>query len=300
MAGPTSASSTPSLSSSPTISKALQPTHVNHLVSVKLDAHNYLLWRAQFLPLLRGYRLMGFVDGTHPCPPRFLNDIVDNPAYIEWVEQDSILLGWLLSSLSDSILAQVLDYETSHAVWQAIQDSLASKSEARQMQLHRELQDLKKGDRSMQEYILRAKAVADQLVTTGNKISSSSLRQHILHGLEPSYDPIVTSLQTTMANMSFEDFQSHLLSYEIRLQSQQAISSTSASVHVAASTNRSPSTTTPPPSSRQQQYYPNRHLRSPLHHCYQHPPMLDTHHPTLLLLLTLILLLQAPTLLVRG
>ncbi|OVA12044.1 hypothetical protein BVC80_1487g12 [Macleaya cordata] len=89
---------------------------------------------------------------------------------------DSILFGWLLSSLSDSILAQVVDYTTSREVWEAIQASLTSKSEARQMQLHYELQNIKKGDRSLQEYILRAKAIADKLATTDNKIYSSSLR----------------------------------------------------------------------------------------------------------------------------
>ncbi|OVA00187.1 hypothetical protein BVC80_1677g4 [Macleaya cordata] len=237
MAGPTTASyaTSPSFSPSPSSAlKPLQPTHINHLVSVKLDDQNYLLWRAQFLPLLRGYRPMGFVDGTHPCPPQTLENGTPNPAYTEWIEQDSILLGWLLSSLSDSVLAQVVDYETSREVWLSLIESLASKSEARQMQLHRDLQNIKKGDSSMKDYVLCAKALADQLATTGNKISLSNLKQFILQGLESSYDAIVTSLQTTMAHTSFEDFQSHLLSYEIRIQSQQDLLPTPPSLNVAA------------------------------------------------------------------
>ncbi|OVA08190.1 hypothetical protein BVC80_7971g6 [Macleaya cordata] len=198
MAGPTTASSTmssatPSPSSSFTL-KPLQPTHVNYLVSVKLNDQNYLLWRAQFLPLFRGYRLLGFVHGTHPYPPQTLSNGDPNPAYT-----------CKIPSFLD-VLAQLVDYETSREVWLSLIESLASKSEARQMQLHRDLQNIKKGDCSMKEYILHAKMLADQLATTGNKISVSNLKQFILHGLESTYDAIVTSLQTTMAHMSLEDF----------------------------------------------------------------------------------------------
>lgn len=77
----------------------LQQIHVNHLISVKLNDTNYLLWKTQFNPLLKGYRLMGYIDGTYPKPARTLpNTETVNPAYTKYEEQ--ILLGWLLSSLT--------------------------------------------------------------------------------------------------------------------------------------------------------------------------------------------------------
>jgi hypothetical protein len=54
-------SSTPASSGSSTL--------LSHLLPVKLTQDNYLLWRAQIVPLLRSYDLLGFVDGTYPCPP---------------------------------------------------------------------------------------------------------------------------------------------------------------------------------------------------------------------------------------
>lgn len=36
----------------------------------KLSGSNYPAWRVQFNALLVGYDLIGYVDGTHPCPPK--------------------------------------------------------------------------------------------------------------------------------------------------------------------------------------------------------------------------------------
>lgn len=35
---------------------------------IKLTSDNYAVWRAQFLNILYGYDLVGFVDGTIACP----------------------------------------------------------------------------------------------------------------------------------------------------------------------------------------------------------------------------------------
>ena len=35
----------------------------------KLTSDNYLLWKAQCLPLLQSYDLVGLIDGRDPCPP---------------------------------------------------------------------------------------------------------------------------------------------------------------------------------------------------------------------------------------
>ena len=49
-------------------------TPINSLVTVKLTKDNYLLWKTQIVPYLRGQRLFGFVDGTISCPSRTIPD----------------------------------------------------------------------------------------------------------------------------------------------------------------------------------------------------------------------------------
>jgi hypothetical protein len=40
--------------------------NISHLVSIKLDHLNYLLWHSQLLPILRGQDLLKYVNGE--CP----------------------------------------------------------------------------------------------------------------------------------------------------------------------------------------------------------------------------------------
>uniref|UniRef100_A0A2N9H831 Retrotransposon Copia-like N-terminal domain-containing protein n=1 Tax=Fagus sylvatica TaxID=28930 RepID=A0A2N9H831_FAGSY len=43
-------------------------THIHHLITLKLTRENYLLWKAQIIPYLKGQHLYGFLDGSRPAP----------------------------------------------------------------------------------------------------------------------------------------------------------------------------------------------------------------------------------------
>ncbi|GAV78240.1 hypothetical protein CFOL_v3_21708 [Cephalotus follicularis] len=65
------------------LSFVVQPpvSHIHHFLSIKLTSTNYLIWRSQFLALLRGYDLRSFVDGSSQPPARLLPDGSQYPAY---------------------------------------------------------------------------------------------------------------------------------------------------------------------------------------------------------------------------
>jgi hypothetical protein len=46
---------------------------VHHMVTIKLTRENYLLWKAQIVPYLRGQHLFGFLDGSQPAPSPYLD-----------------------------------------------------------------------------------------------------------------------------------------------------------------------------------------------------------------------------------
>ena len=70
--------------------------NIIHLLNVKLDKG--LLWCSQFLPLLKLYDLEGLVDGTSPCPVRFLSSAEKdaqptiNLEYTRWIKLNQMLL----------------------------------------------------------------------------------------------------------------------------------------------------------------------------------------------------------------
>lgn len=162
-----------------------------------------------------------------------------NPEYTAWVKQDQILLGWILSSLTEPVLAQVVGLETSYDVWNALQRHFASSSRSRIMQLRRELQLLKKGNKTMSEYFLCAKQLSDNLAACGHAITTSDLQQYILNGLDSAYDAIVTNLTATNDDITLKDFQAHLFSFDMRLESQNGILGAAPTANMAKSTSGS-------------------------------------------------------------
>lgn len=185
-----SSSSSPSSATTDTSLVPPPRTKIHHFFTVKLDSKNYLMWKFQFMLLLKGYDLHGYVDGTLSCPSRMIpktsttdagspnntTTTAINPEYTAWVKQDQILLGWLLSSPTEPVLAQIVGLETSYDVWNALQCHFASRSRSRIMQLRRELQLLKKGNKTMSEYFVCAKQLSDNLAACGNAITSFDLQ----------------------------------------------------------------------------------------------------------------------------
>lgn len=209
-------------------------SNIHHFLPIKLSPTNYLLWRSQFMPLLKGHNLMGFIDGTNPCPPIFVSAAKDdgskskeddspslNPDYVSWSRQDQLLLSWILSSLTEGVHAQVVGLSTSYEVWHHLATTYASTSKARIMQLRLQLHQLKKGADTMSEFLLKAKSIADQLAMALKPIDDDDLVLYILGGLGSEYGPFVTSTTTREAHIRLSDLHGLLLSEEIRVNGSQ-------------------------------------------------------------------------------
>lgn len=98
-------------------SKIINPG--NKINTVKLDEENFLLWKLQVVTVLRGHGLTKHIDEDADIPDKFLpsNETsssakLPNPAYELWVRQDSLITTWLLGSMSNSLLSEMLDCDT--------------------------------------------------------------------------------------------------------------------------------------------------------------------------------------------
>ncbi|XP_073259761.1 uncharacterized protein [Populus alba] len=172
------------------------PTHqmLNHTLPVKLDRSNYVLWRSQidYVVFVNGFE--DFIDGTTICPEKELSLGVTNPLFVAWRRQDSTILSWIYSSLMPAIMAQIIDYNTSHTTWNALEKTFSSSSKARIMQLRLELQSMKKGSLSMIDYIIKVKGAADNLATIGELVLEQDQIMNLLRGLKSDYNAVVTAI----------------------------------------------------------------------------------------------------------
>ena len=63
------------------------------MVTVKLNRDNFLLWKAQIIPYMRGQRVFGFLDGTITPPPQVIPNLdttstinsIGNPEFLTCV-----------------------------------------------------------------------------------------------------------------------------------------------------------------------------------------------------------------------
>ena len=144
---------------------------------------------------------------------------VDNPAYINWRAQDQILLGWLLSSVSEGILSSILNCENSRDAWRSIEKQFGAQSEAKIMQLRYELNVLRKESMSVEEYCLKVKILADKLACAGSPMSERDLLMQVLNGLGTGYLDLASII--TANKMSYDDAYALLLTHEARLEQSQ-------------------------------------------------------------------------------
>jgi gag-polypeptide of LTR copia-type len=116
-------------------------------ISTKLERENYLSWQSQIVLLLHAYGLFRFLETDSSPYPTILTAIgvsQINHAYLPWYKQDQMILGWLRSSLSREILAQVVSAKTFIDLWQTLQHSFSATSRARLLELRRKLQNTSK------------------------------------------------------------------------------------------------------------------------------------------------------------
>lgn len=122
---------------------------------------NYHAWRVQFLVNFIANQLVEYIEGAVSF---------DNPMTIQ---QDQIILGWFLSTISPTILTLVISYQTSYKVWNALKHIFALDSRSRIMSLKQQLQQIRKGNKSISEYMAELSKIIDSLAIAGEKTLES-------------------------------------------------------------------------------------------------------------------------------
>ncbi|RVX01138.1 hypothetical protein CK203_022746 [Vitis vinifera] len=127
--------------------------------------------------------------------------------------------SWILSSLSKEIFPYVIGLSSSYEVWHALSQAFGSVSQNRQLQLHIELQELKKNDLSISAYLQRAKALADELNAAGCPLALAEFNAIIYRNIGNDYHAIITVLNLCSEPVSFHELHGQLIAHEILLKS---------------------------------------------------------------------------------
>lgn len=193
---------------------------LNIPISIKLTRGNFLTWRCQIEPALHGHGLYCFLTEDPPSITLTTDGVQStNPAFSHWYQQDQLLLTWLRSSLSETILNQTASCATSSQLWRLLQQSFSATSRARRTELRRALKTTTKGGSTCLEFCQRLRAIADELAFIGSPVSDDDLVIQILAGFGSEFNSVVAAANAKEI-LSFADLQAMLLSHEALLSSQ--------------------------------------------------------------------------------
>ncbi|KAK3221842.1 hypothetical protein Dsin_008867 [Dipteronia sinensis] len=142
----------------------------------------------------------------------------ENPDFIIWKKSDKLLMSWIFSTLTPSVLGQVINSKSSFEVWSKIERTYSQRSMARIIQLKQQLQSLKKGADSISEFVIKLKAVSDALASAEENVSERDMIMSLLNGVGHEYDSVVTLVSSQQRTMPFEDAQFLFLMHEQRIE----------------------------------------------------------------------------------
>lgn len=134
----------------------------NIIAPVKLNRNNFLLWKSTILPVIRGNRLEGSINGSKPCPEPTIQTqegLVPNPKFEEWQVTNQLLLGWLYSSISVEVAAQLVNCSTSKELWSSTEKMVGAATKAKILWYKSELQKMRKASLKMKEYLSKMKSL---------------------------------------------------------------------------------------------------------------------------------------------
>ncbi|GMI65053.1 hypothetical protein HRI_000174600 [Hibiscus trionum] len=244
-------------------------------INVTLDDHNYLLWHQQVYLTIKTQRLLKFIDDNVQLPVKYITQsgvVCINPEFELFEEQDGALATWLLSTVSESVLPNLIGLSTASDIWNTRHRLYSSKTTSRLMSYRRLLHTQKKGDLTMHEYLMKIKSVCDNLASSGERISEQEHITAILNGLSSDYDSVITVITASPSSSDLSFVSSILLDAEARHSN--PIPSISASAHVVTQHSTSTQGSTPPHPSAPTQHSaplpPNNSVESTEHNVEAH------------------------------
>ncbi|KAM1561746.1 hypothetical protein ACFX1Z_004837 [Malus domestica] len=205
---------------------------VSTSVTVKLDESNYLVWHFQMQLLLEGHGILGFVDGSTPCPIRFTRSTssgsevdsqgttsqTESDDYKIWKMHDRALMQLITATLSPSAVSCVIGSTSAQDLWTRLKEQFSIVTRASIFQMKSALQNIKKGNDSISLYLQRIKEARDYLSAAGVPFDDDDIVILTLNGLSSEYNTIRSIIRGRDHVISIKDLRSQLLAEEAMLE----------------------------------------------------------------------------------
>uniref|UniRef100_A0A2N9GZ55 Integrase catalytic domain-containing protein n=1 Tax=Fagus sylvatica TaxID=28930 RepID=A0A2N9GZ55_FAGSY len=128
------------------------------LVTQPLTGENYQTWSRSMAMALVAKNKAGFVNGSIKAVDS------SSPQYGSWKRCDTMVLSWLLNSLSKEISASVIYLDTAFEVWQDLKERFSQSNGPRVYQLQKAIASLNQEQSSVSAFYTKLKGFWDELM----------------------------------------------------------------------------------------------------------------------------------------
>jgi hypothetical protein len=109
------------------------------LVSQQLTGNNYGSWKRAMIMALTAKNKKGFINGSLPKP----SDVFESdPLGFAWCRCNSMVLSWLINSVSKEIAASIIYKDSAPEMWMDLHDRFSHLNGARVFQLQQKMSSL--------------------------------------------------------------------------------------------------------------------------------------------------------------
>ncbi|XP_073275485.1 uncharacterized protein [Primulina huaijiensis] len=127
------------------------------LVSHPLSGNNYNTWSRAMIMALTAKNKSSFVDGTSVCPS------VEDLLYSAWIRCNSMVISWILNSVSREIADSLMYIATAREVWIDLRDRFHQSNAPRIFQIKKLLNGLHQASMDISGYYTRMRTLWDEL-----------------------------------------------------------------------------------------------------------------------------------------
>ncbi|KAL5738660.1 hypothetical protein ACOSP7_031421 [Xanthoceras sorbifolium] len=179
------------------------------LVSIKLSITNFLMWRSQIILLVQSLGVYHHLTVNEKPTAEIENEgkKVKNDHLQIWKTNDGLLTSWLLGTMKEDVLSLVMgETGTAFIVWVALEQHLLPITIEKESNLKRLLMGIKKGSRSIDEYLKDFKNICDNLAAIQKPVSDIDKVLQFASGLGNQYMDFRTAMLSKPPLPSFQQF----------------------------------------------------------------------------------------------
>ncbi|GJR60154.1 nucleotide-binding alpha-beta plait domain-containing protein [Tanacetum coccineum] len=197
--------------------------HNSRKFAFTLSPTNYGYWKTMIEPFLITNNLMGYVDGSIPCPSQTVSVTDDatvlkeNPNYPIWVSNDAHVRMLIISTISKASFHHVQG-TTSRDLWLSLEKAYAPHSTSREYTLKTQLLRIEMhGDETPDAYLNRAQEYADALAAICEPVKDKDPVMLVVSGLCEEYNGLKTTITARQSPTAFSKLHALLSDHDYML-----------------------------------------------------------------------------------